>query len=167
MSDGFINGFGSEMPRIREMTTGNGDFTVLPNLTFNSETFAELLKKFVKPTAEQQKAQEELNNKKASNGLTYIDAQTTMKEITHKYELLGGENNWLEGKTNPYMMKVDNSRDSGTLLYMFHYEIDPDKLPPEDRKAYLKAKAAVEEIERNNSALLEETRPKFNINLKS
>ena len=116
-------------------------------------------------------AREKLNNMKASNGLTYKDAKAKMQEITDKYASKDKGDPFAE-KNNPYMKMVEDEppRDPNNpnitfSVYRFHYEIDPNKLPEPDRTDYLRAQAAVEEIETNNSSLVKDVNFGLSINL--
>jgi len=105
------------------------------------------------------KTENKTDNLKASNGMTYKEAKATMKAIEQKYLTKSGDK--LNG--NPYLKRVKDpspevpGKPGMTYsVYRFHYEVDANALPEPDRTDYIKAKAAVEEIERNNSALFAE-----------
>jgi len=105
-------------------------------------------------------AREKLNKIKASNGLTYKEARATLQEIENKYKKIGGA----DMLANKYFKQVQDPSPTGPNgeeyhVYRFHYDIDVNKLPEPDRTNFKRAQAAVEEIERNNSALVDDVGP--------
>ena len=121
------------------------------------------------------KAREKLNNIKASNGMTYKEAKATINELEQKYMAMSKDDGF--GRTfshanNKYLKKVQDpspkTSDGKTLaVYRFHYEIDENALSGPDKTAYRKAKAAVEEIERNYSALVSDAYSDFGLSFMS
>ena len=137
---------------------------------------ADALKKLGKTgKSESAKACEKLDNIKASNGMTYKEAKAKMKEIDQKYRSMSGDDGWggiFSHRKNKYLKQVqDPSPDLPgrpgitDMLYRFHYEVDGNAIPEPDKTEYRKAKAAVEEIERNNSALVSDANSGFGLNI--
>ena len=118
-----------------------------------------------------EKAKEKLDAIKASNGITYKEAKAKMKEIEDKYFAMSKDDLWGQ-ESNPYLKRVQDKdkykTDGGSTLwiYAFHYEINEDVLPEPDKTEYRRAKAAVEEIERNYSALVSDAKGVFNFNIR-
>lgn len=152
------------------------DGKVLKNGTGKTQDLdvAGALKKLGKANkSESAKAREKLDNIKASNGMTYKEAKAKMAEIEQKYMSMSKDDGFggvFSRSNNKYLKKVQDpsptDSNGGTLaVYRFHYEVDGNAIPEPDKTEYRKAKAAVEEIERNNSALVSDAKSGFNLNV--
>ncbi|MBQ8459531.1 hypothetical protein IJ541_05450 [bacterium] len=121
------------------------------------------------------KAREKLDNIKASNGMTYKEAKAKMKEIEQKYLSMSGDDGWggiFSHRKNKYLKEVQDPSPEVPghpgmtySVYRYHFEVDGNALPEPDKTEYRKAKAAVEEIERNNSALVSDAKSDFGFNI--
>lgn len=96
------------------------------------------------PTEKQKAARQKLDEKQSSTGVTYKDAKAVISNLTEKY------------KNDPSCKsKFESEQPKNTAQYIMPYEgFDPYKIPEPDRSAYFEALASVNEIEKNNSALL-------------
>lgn len=119
-----------------------------------SITFAEALSKFSslanKPTKKQLEAREKLYQLVASNGIDYLNAQNNVEEIEKKYG---------EDCQSYYKQEQPQTNEPHILIHRLPYKgFDPTKISDEkDRDMYYASIRAMQEIERNYSALFGET----------
>ena len=90
---------------------------------------------------EKDRALRELDNKKASNGMTYAEARDNIYRIKKYYM----------GKKET--CKTTTPADERFGIPEFYFGLDPEKLPEKDKEIFYHAKAAIEEIEHANPEL--------------
>ncbi|MBP3820282.1 hypothetical protein J6G99_01400 [bacterium] len=114
------------------------------------------------PEAKQvKKLRKKIDNLKASNGLTYKQACEIYDRIYAKYVpkakptgiANGVFDQEFENAHNPHLKRGIVS--NGVLDYI-SYELNPETLAPDDKLEFTRARAAIDEIRKNNSALFAE-----------